>query len=41
MSGFIGGILGLFDLFRKKNAAETPPLLPVKSEPPPLQQEKK
>ena len=41
MSGFIGGILGLFDLFRKKKAVEAPPVIPVKSETPPLQQEKK
>jgi len=40
MSGFIGAILGLFDLFRKK-AVEVPPVIPLKSEPPPLQQEKK
>ncbi len=41
MSGFIGGILGLFDVFRKKKAAEVPPVIPAKSEPPPLPQEKK
>lgn len=41
MSGFIGGILGLFDVFRKRKAAEAPPAIPTKSEPPPLPQVKK
>lgn len=41
MCGFIGGILGLFDVFRKKKAAEAPPVLPGKSQPPPLPQERK
>jgi hypothetical protein len=39
MSGFIGGILGLFDLFPKKKAAEVPPVITVKPEPPPLRHE--
>jgi hypothetical protein len=40
MSGFIGGILGLFDLFRKKKEAAAPPVIPAKSEPPSLPREK-
>jgi hypothetical protein len=41
MCGFVGGLLGLFDLFRKKKGAEAPPVIPAKSEVPPLPSDKK
>jgi hypothetical protein len=41
LSGFIGGILGLFDVMRKRKQPEVPPVLRPSSEPPPVPQEKK